>query len=316
MKLVTKKSAKLGGAGGFTLIELLVVIAIIAILAAMLLPALAKAKCKATQIKCMNNSKQFALAVNMYTGDFGELFPPNPDDGTTTPGYNWCAGSVVGGMPDKPVPAGQHTYDPDILADDKSTLVALYVAHNVEIFRCPADPRLYGLYDGTIFAHFGILEPPARSISMNQAVGTIDPGFAGGGAHNGAPNQATHGPWLTGTHGANLPNNPYATFGRTSDFRKLGAAQVWLTCDEDPYSINDGGLAVSCGMIKWVDYPSTYHCGFGCGFSFCDGHAEIHRWLGKSLRWPNVSGPPPMNTAVGSADWTDWNWIQQRTSTL
>ncbi len=67
---------------GFTLIELLVVIAIIAILASKLLPALAKAKTKAHQIKCLNNTKTLALSTFMYLTDFGK---PVPYNGQATP---------------------------------------------------------------------------------------------------------------------------------------------------------------------------------------------------------------------------------------
>ena len=287
---------------GFTLMELLVVIAIIAILSALLLPVLSKSKQKAQGVYCLNNGHQMMVALTLYGAENNDFFPPNPDDGNTVLGHNWCGGQAGVGMPQE--------FNSDILKDPNRCLVAPYLKGNVSMFHCPGDKRT-GLYQGKDPALLGRTVPAARTFSMSQAVGTICPGFDSGAStgtwmpHRGAPTLAVNGPWLDGSY-HHIRDSPWLTYGKFANIHAPGPAMLWVLVDEDVKYLNDAAFSFRMDKPKWLDIPGTYHNG-GCGFAFADGHSESHQWQSPSPKKPAA-------TVKSQQDRNNWLWMRQRTS--
>ena len=279
----------------FTLIELLVVIAIIAILAAMLLPVLSQAKQRAQGASCLNNGKQLMLATQLYAGENSDFYPPNPDDGNTVPGHNWCSGQAGIGGPQE--------FDPDVLLDPTRSLLIKYLGHDAKVFKCPADLR-EGIYQGSNPAFIGQIVPAARTFSMSQAIGTTCPGYDQGKGHSGVPDLSVNGPWLDGTEHQRR-DSPWRTFGKTSNAGPPSPSELWVFVDEDAEGLNDAAFAFDMVNEYWRDAPGTYH-NIGCGFAFADGHSETHSWDYRSRKQVGAITDP--------RDVSDWQWLAAHTS--
>ena len=277
MKIKNKKN-------GFTLIELLVVIAIIAILAGMLLPALAKAKSKATGISCMSNNKQVALGWLMYAGDNDGFLAGSLGDSRTK--KIWVPGNLD-------FSSNRNNIDKGLLLDEKKGALLGKYLQNAEVFKCPADKSTVKVGNETF--------PRIRSISMSQSFGRNP--SQGGGA----------GQWL--------PYSTFRTYMKEGDMGLPGPSNLFVFLDEHPNSINDAAFAVKCDArdsgARMIDWPASFHNGAG-GFAFGDGHAEIKKWMDKrtivSHKNSNGMPSPPGGLNQAAPNSPDVAWMQDRAS--
>jgi len=221
-----------------------VVIAIIAILAAMLLPALGKAKEKAQGIRCVSNMKQLALGWTMYSGDNEDRLVNN---WVLTSGFS-PPESWVGGNMRSLVDATNITW-----------------IQNCKLYPYNSSPGIYQCPSARPPTPAGTGVVPLRTVSLNARMGAGHPGDTS----------------TAGTVNTTTVSSYYPVFRKMSDIRGPAPANALTFIEESIQSLDDGIYFQTCGQTTtWINAPTVRHAR-GCGLSFADGHAE--RWSWKQL---------------------------------
>jgi prepilin-type N-terminal cleavage/methylation domain-containing protein/prepilin-type processing-associated H-X9-DG protein len=243
-------SGAIAGAGSapagnaFTLIELLVVIAIIAILAAMLLPALAKAKAKAQTTRCLSNMKQLQLCYQMYIGDNYDKLPLNF---VNNPPGNWVLGHAQ--------------TDPNTTNIQNGVLFQYNTA--AAIYACPANMKTINV-PPSLGNPTGGQVPQTRTCSIEYSMGG-----------NGA--SSVSGPWTISRNGFT-----FTSYSKYNEIRNFSAKIVFV--EEAQATLDDacfGNYPLTHPLINiWWNLPANRHNN-GSTFSFADGHVEYFKWHGS-----------------------------------